>query len=258
MESIQAHEQAGPGKYERVRDDQARRNALATQYAPLVRLLANRVAMRLPPSVAVDDLVGAGNVGLLDAIDKFDPRKDVQLKTYAEFRIRGAILDELRSMDWLPRSVRKTARHIERAASEVERRVSRPADGPEIAEELGVDLDTYYDMTGLARDVDVLSLDEVVENHGNDAVCRRSYESLISGDDNPFDHVLTHQLKQALAKEIKALAERDQLVISLYYHEGLTLREIGEVIGLTESRVSQIHSKAVKKLRSKFKSYLAT
>ena len=236
----------------------ARRHALVAQYAPFVKLVANRMAMRLPPSVSVDDLVSAGNVGLLDAIDKFDASKDVQLKTYAEFRIKGAILDELRSMDWLPRSVRKMARQMAQATAEVEKRLNRPARDSEVAKEMGVDLDTYHHMLGHARDMEVFSLDEFVENRGNDSACKRSYGSLISSNDSPFDRVLTQQLKEVMAREIESLSERDQIVISLYYYEGLTLKEIGEVIGLTESRVSQIRSKIITKLRSRFKAFLTT
>ena len=232
------------------------RSALVAKYAPLVKLLAGRMAMRLPSSVSVDDLVSAGSVGLLDAIEKFDPAKDVQLKTYAEFRIRGAILDELRSMDRLPRSARKMARQIEQTTVAVERRLNRPADDAEIAEEMGVDLDVYYNMLDSARDVDVLSLDECIESHHHDCGPKRPYESLISGDDNPFDQVVTQELKHVITDEIKTLSEKEQLIISLYYYDGLTLREIGEVIGLTESRVSQIHSKAVSRLRSRFASFL--
>lgn len=236
--------------------NEVNRDALVDKHAPLVKWLANRMAVRLPPSVSLDDLISAGSFGLLDAIDKFDPSKDVRLKTYAEFRIRGAILDELRSMDRAPRSARKIARLIEKAAAEVEQKMNRPAHGSEIATEMGVDLDTYYDMLGRSRDVDVLSLDEFVENHGNDSSCRRSYGNFISGNEDPFDQVFTRQLKKATAKEIKALPERDRIILSLYYYEGLTLREIGEVIGLTESRVSQIHSKTITKLRSRLKSFM--
>ncbi|MBW1895514.1 MAG: FliA/WhiG family RNA polymerase sigma factor [Deltaproteobacteria bacterium] len=236
--------------------EEAARSALVAQHAPLVKLLANRMAMRLPPSVSVDDLISAGSVGLLDAIDKYDPGRDAQLKTYAEFRIKGAILDELRSMDRLPRSARKMARQMEQATMAVEQKLSRPAHSSEIAAEMSVDMDAYYRMLDQARDVEVLSLDDCVERYHNDSGSKRSFESLISGDDNPFDRVATQELKKVMTDEIKALPEKEQMVISLYHYEGLTLREIGGVIGLTESRVSQIHTKAITKLRSRFASYL--
>ena len=236
--------------------EDAERGALVARYAPLVKLLANRMAMRLPPSVSVDDLISAGSVGLLDAIDKYDPGKDAQLKTYAEFRIKGAILDELRSMDWLPRSARKMARQMEGATMAVEQKLSRPAHSSEIAAEMCVDIDTYHGMLDQAREVEVLSLDDCVERYNNGSGPKRSFESLISGDDNPFDRVAAQELKKVMTDEIKALAEKEQMVISLYHYEGLTLREIGEVIGLTESRVSQIHTKAITKLRSRFASYI--
>ena len=258
MESMEAnHSQDRTGFDRSDGQNDARRDALVARYAPFVKLLANRMALRLPPSVSVDDLISAGSIGLLDAIDKFDPSKDVQLKTYAEFRIKGAILDELRQMDWLPRSVRKMSRQMERAAAEVEKRLNRPARDAEIADEMGVDLETYYDMLGHARDVEVFSLDEFVENHGNDSACKRSYGSLISGNDSPLDRVVAQQMKEFMVQEIKSLPQRDQIVISLYYYEGLTLKEIGEVIQLTESRISQIHSRIIARLRSRFKSFLS-
>jgi RNA polymerase sigma factor for flagellar operon FliA len=232
------------------------RSALVLKYAPIVKLLANRMAMRLPPNVSVDDLVSAGRVGLLDAIEKFDPRRDVQLKTYAEFRIRGAILDELRGMDWLPRSVRRMVRQMEEATKKVEQRLSRPADVAEVAKEMGVDLDMYHAMLDHTQNTEVLSLDECVENRSDDSTSKRSYQALISGEDNPLNHVITRELTGIMAQEIKSLSEKEQLVLSLYYYEGLTLREIGEVIGLTESRICQIHTQAITTLRSRFKSYL--
>jgi len=232
------------------------------QYAPLVRFLANRIAMRLPPNVSMDDLISAGSLGLLDAIEKFDPRRDAQLKTYAEFRIKGAILDELRSMDWLPRSIRKKIREMEKVTTAVEQRLSRPAEDSEIAGQMGIDLETYYEMLDKAQDIELLSLDEYVDSHSGES-SKTSYESLIRGDDNPIDHMMTQELKEVIADGIKALGikalpEKEQMVVSLYYYDGLTLKEIGEIMGLTESRVSQIHTKTIMRLRTRFTSYFET
>ena len=237
--------------------DEVERGALIAQYAPLVRFLANRIAMRLPPNVSTDDLISAGILGLLDAIEKFDPRRDAQLKTYAEFRIKGAILDELRSMDWLPRSIRKKIREMEKVTTAVEQRLSRPAEDSEIAGQMGIDLDTYYEMVDKAQDIELLSLDEYVDSHSGES-SKTSYESLIRGDDNPADHMMTQELKGVIADGIKALPEKEQMVVSLYYYDGLTLKEIGEIMGLTESRVSQIHTKTIMRLRTRFTSYFET
>lgn len=235
--------------------DVAERNALVAEYAPLVKFLANRIAMRLPPNVSVDDLISAGSLGLLDAIEKFDPGRAVQLRTYAECRIKGAILDELRSMDWMPRSIRKRVREMEQATVAVEQKLGRPARDSEIAGQMGIDVETFYKLFDAAQDLEVLSLDEYVERAQDNSGSERSHRGLIRGDDSPVDHVMSRELKEVIADGIKTLPKKDQIVVSLYYYDGLTLKEIGEVMGLTESRISQIHSKAISKLRTKLKSY---
>jgi len=255
---------AKPGRHERAgvkrsgARNEAERFALIVKYAPLVKFLANRMAIRLPPSVSVDDLISAGIIGLLDAIDKFDPGKGVQFKTYAEFRIKGSILDELRSMDWIPRSVRKKIREMEEVISAVEQKLNRPAEDSEIAEQMGVDLDTYYDMLDKARGIDLLSLDEYVSSYKHNSEAKKSYESTVRGDYDTVDQVMTQELREVIADGIKALPKREQMVVSLYYYNELTLKEIGEVMGLTESRISQIHTKAIIRLRTRLRSYSET
>jgi RNA polymerase sigma factor for flagellar operon FliA len=234
------------------------RSALIVQYAPLVKLLANRLAMRVPPSVSVDDLNSVGIMGLLDAIDRFDPSRDVQFKTYAEFRIKGAMLDELRNLDWIPRSTRKKLHDMEKAIVAVEARFNRPADDAEIADEMEIDLDTYYGILSMAKGIDLLSLDGYVKDDRDNTESRKSFKSLIQGDDNPGDHVIVSELRRVIARAIKTLSEKEQMVVSLYYYDELTLKEIGEVLGLTESRISQIHTKAIIKLRAKLKPYHQT
>ena len=251
----QAGRSAKPGGRKRAwARDEAERNALIIKYAPLVKFLANRMAMRLPPSVTVDDLISAGIMGLLDAIDKFDPGKEVKFKTYAEFRIRGAILDELRSMDWIPRSIRRKVREIEQAIIAAERKLSRPAEDWEIAGQMGIDLDTYYEILDKARGIDLLSFDEYVDSHTDDFESKKSFKSLMRGDYDPVDHVIIQERKEVVADGIKTLPEKEQMVVSLYYYKGLTLKEIGKVMGLTESRISQIHTKAIMKLRTRLRS----
>jgi len=231
------------------------RSALIIEYAPLVKLLANRLAMRVPPSVSLDDLTSAGIMGLLDAVDRFDPSRDVKFKTYAEFRIRGAMLDELRNLDWVPRSTRKKIHDMEKAIVSVESKTNRPANDEEIAQEMGVEIETYFSILNMAKGIELLSLDGYIKDDRNNSESKKSFKSLIKGDDDPTNHVMFSELKFVIAKAIRALSKKEQMVISLYYYDELTLREIGEVMGLTESRISQIHTKAIIKLRSKLKNY---
>ncbi len=235
--------------------NEVERNALILEYAPLVKLLANRLAMRVPPSVSLDDLTSAGIMGLLDAVDRFDPSRAVKFKTYAEFRIRGAMLDELRNLDWVPRSTRKKIHDMEKAVVNVEGRLSRPADDVEIASEMGVDLNTYFSILKMAKGLELLSLDGFIKDDRDNSESKKSFRSLIRGDDDPSNHVMASELKRVIVAALKTLAKKEQMVISLYYYDELTLREIGEVMGLTESRISQIHTKAVVKLRAKLKQY---
>jgi len=231
------------------------RTSLIVEYASLVKLLASRLAMRVPPSVSLDDLVSAGIMGLLDAVDRFDPSRNVQFKTYAEFRIRGAMLDELRNLDWVPRSTRKKIHDMEKAILAVEGRMNRPAEDEEIAEELGVDLQSYYNILKTARGIELLSLDRYIKDEKDNTESKKSFKSLIKGDDDPGNHLMASELKAIIAKAIRALTRKEPMVISLYYYDELTLREIGEVMGLTESRISQIHTKAVVKMRAKLRHY---
>lgn len=235
------------------RDERA---ALIAEYAPLVKFLANRMAMRVPPSVSLDDLISAGLMGLLDAIDKFDSARDVQFKTYAEFRIKGSILDELRSLDWVSRSTRRQIHDLERAIVSVQERLGRPADDEEIAQELGVNLEEFHRILCKARGVDLLSLDEFIAGSAGDSGENgKTYKSLIQGEDDPAANLMAGELRDVAASAIQTLTEKEQLVISLYYYDELTLKEIGEVLNLTESRISQIHTKAIIKLRAKLRLY---
>jgi RNA polymerase sigma factor for flagellar operon FliA len=231
------------------------RDALIIEYAPLVKLLANRMAMRIPPSVSVDDLVSAGIMGLVDAIDRYDPSRDVKFKTYAEFRIRGAMLDELRSLDWVPRSTRKKIRKMEQAIQAVEARLNRPAEDEEIIEEMQISMDAYYDILNSARGVELLSLDGYVKDEKDNSDSKRTFKNLVRGKSDPDNQIMNFELKEVVVDAIKSLSKKEQMVISLYYYDELTLKEIGEVIELTESRISQIHTKAIIKMRAKLRAY---
>jgi len=230
------------------------REQMVRKYAPLVKYIASRISMRIPPNVSLDDLISCGTMGLLDAISKFDPDKNVKFKTYAEVRIRGSILDGLRNLDWIPRSVRKKIQDMEKCIQKVERELGRPADDDEIAAELSITAEEYYILLDQARSVDLLSLDETVRDQGFSET-KESYVNFIPFQITPQDETLVAETKQVVAEGIKKLSKKEQKVIALYYHEGLTLKEIGSVLGLTESRISQIHTQCIIKLKVKLKSY---
>ncbi|MBF0549717.1 MAG: FliA/WhiG family RNA polymerase sigma factor [Deltaproteobacteria bacterium] len=232
------------------------RDKLIVEYAPLVKNIANRMAMRLPPHIDQEELVSAGTVGLLDAIDKYDPGKQTKFKTYAEFRIRGSMLDALRNMDWVPRSVRRQAREMEKAYFELEQRFGRQATDEELAAELGLEEQELFDVLSQVKSVSLISLNETV---GEEVMGRRQeiIDYLVDpNSDSPFQELHLAQLKRSLGEAIEELPEKPRLVLTLYYFEELNMKEIGEVLDITESRVSQIHSKTLLYLRGKLKNVL--
>ncbi|MCP4722073.1 MAG: FliA/WhiG family RNA polymerase sigma factor [Desulfobacteraceae bacterium] len=221
------------------------------EYAYLVKHIAYRFARRLPSSVLFDELISAGSLGLIDAVDKFDHSKHVSLKTYAQYRIKGAILDELRSMDTYSRSMRKKIQDITKATKKIEDEKGSPATDLEICESLEVDLETFQDMLTNIHGAAVLSLDEFIKTKKNDSFSQTSFQSGIKGEDNPADHFDREELKAVLAKTIQTLTKKEQMVVSLYYYDELTLKEIGEVLSLTESRICQIHTAVLVKLKAR-------
>ncbi len=236
-------------RYKTKQDKQARQ-ALIEMYAPLVKYVAGRLAMHMPSSVELEDLESYGAFGLLDAIDKFDPERDVKFETYATMRIRGAIIDGLRSADWVPRSTRAKARTLEKTIQALTNKLGRSPSDDEVAAALDVSKDRYYQMLDEVRGTVLISLDDLVGGDSPDEAVRIS--ELVVNDDRPIDHDLIQEESLAeLSAAVEELSERERLVLSLYYHEGLTLKEIGHVLGVTESRVSQIHTKAIMNLRAK-------
>ncbi len=235
--------------------DPAIRNQLIKRYAPLVRYVAGKVAAGLPSSVEFDDLVGYGVFGLFDAIEKFDPNKNVKFKTYAVTRIRGAIFDELRVMDWVPRSVRQKAREIEEVVMVLEARLGRPASDQEIAHAMGVSDDEFNRIMVRISGTAVLSLSDVwYTGSESDRICiGESIES--PAVLNPECAVEREDIRRVVAQAINELPEKEKKVLILYYYEDLTLREIGQVLNVTESRISQLHTKAIIRLRAKLTSY---
>lgn len=230
------------------------REAMIVKYAYLVKFIAMRISTRLPSNVIVDELISAGCLGLIDAVDKYDPTKDVSLKTYAQYRIKGAILDELRSMDWYSRSMRKKMKDIDDAVASVESREGRPAKENEVAVELGVELEKYYKMLGDIHGAALLSLDAFISN-GDESGTKKTFQDRLQGTSDPDQKIGKKELKAVIAGSIRKLSEKEQIVISLYYYDELTLKEIGKVLDLTESRVCQIHTMALMKMRARLKEY---
>jgi len=230
----------------------AAREAIILRYAPLVKYVAGRVAIGLPSNVEFDDLVSYGVFGLMDAIDKFDPSRGIKFETYAIARIRGAILDGLRSNDWVPRSVRQKARELERVCADLENKLGRSATDQEISEAMHVSLSEFYDLLSEVSCTTLSSLDELwlVNSNEDDSV---RVLDLIRNDESedPLHHVEIEEIKATLTGAIDCLPERERMVIALYYYEGLTLKEIGEIMEISESRVSQIHTKAIFRLRGR-------
>jgi RNA polymerase sigma factor FliA len=230
---------------------QPARDRLIIHYSPLVKYVASRVATGLPSSVEQADLVSYGIFGLIDALDKFDLAREIKFETYAIPRIRGAIIDELRALDWVPRSVRFKAREVEKANSELEARHKRAPTDSEIAQHLGVGLSELHDIVTQISFVTVAALEEVVSAGGDRAESISLIDTLSDmGASDPTTGLEGNEMRAMLSSAINALSEREKIVVTLYYFEGMTLAEIGEVLGVTESRVCQIHTKAVGLLRT--------
>jgi RNA polymerase sigma factor for flagellar operon FliA len=227
------------------------RDKFVRQYAPLVKYVAGKVAIGMPHNVEFDDLVGFGVFGLFDAIEKFDPEKHVKFKTYAVTRIRGAIFDELRSIDWVPRSVRQKAREVEDAVRRLETSLGRSATDREIAKEMGMGLGDFQKLMLKISGTSILSLNDVwYTGEDNDKVS--IVESIESPQSlNPDTIVEKEEIKRVIIEAINELPDKEKKVLVLYYYEDLTLKEIGKVLEVTESRISQLHTKAIMRLRAK-------
>jgi len=224
----------------------AEREALLMEHLPTVRYLARRIHERLPQHVDLDDLISAGVVGLIDAFSKFDHGKKVQFKSYAQFRIRGAILDSLRTLDWSPRELRRKGRAVEEAIRASTQRLGRAPSEPEIAKQMEISLSDLQTLLGDLKGLEIGSLHmERSEDSGDEEL------SYIPGapEDDPLFRCLKGEMKQRLADAIEELPEKERMVLTLYYYEELTMKEIGLTLGVVESRVSQIHSAAVVRLR---------
>ena len=235
--------------------DERARERLVVAYSPLVKFIAGRMSAGLPSHVEEADLISYGLLGLIGAIERFDPDREIKFETFAVARVKGAIIDELRSLDWVPRSVRARARDVERAHAALEAELQRAPTDEEMAEKLKISVDEFHDALLEIANSSVLALDDLwtfadPEGGGGQVSVLDTIQDPNAIDPETEAHA--SELKDRLADAIESLPERERLVIALYYYENLTLREIGEVLGVTESRVSQLHTKAVLALRSRF------
>ncbi len=227
---------------------EAERERVLLEQLPQVKFIARRIHDRLPQHVELDDLVSAGVIGLMDAMKKYDPAKNVQFKSYAQFRIRGAILDSLRELDWGPRQLRRRARAIQEAHRKLSLELGRAATEQEIAAEVGMQLSDYQKVLGELRGLDLGSIQQESEEDGVEELSERIPDDK---QEDAFQLLLKSETKEVLTKAIAELCERDRQVLALYYFEELTMKEVGQVMGVVESRVSQIHTAAIVQLRAK-------
>ncbi|MBA0051824.1 RNA polymerase sigma factor WhiG [Streptomyces sp. AJS327] len=236
----------------KVTGDDRLREQLILHYSPLVKYVAGRVSVGLPSNVEQADFVSSGVFGLIDAIEKFDPGRSIKFETYAITRIRGAMIDELRALDWIPRSVRQKARAVERAYSTLEATLRRSPSEVEVATEMGIPVEELHAVFSQLSLANVVALEELLHAGGESGDRLSLMDTLEdTAADNPVEIAEDRELKRLLARAINTLPSREKTVVTLYYYEQLTLAEIGQVLGVTESRVSQIHTKSVLQLRAK-------
>jgi RNA polymerase sigma factor for flagellar operon FliA len=231
------------------------RERLVKEYAPLIKYIAQKIAARLPANIELDDLISSGVIGLMDAIEKYDSRRDNKFKTYAEFRIRGAILDELRAQDWVPRSVREKAKVLERCYAKIEQASGRQATDEEVCAELNINQEEYHDLLNQVRSVSLLSYDDISNFSKADKRSLHGVGDAGAKAPTPFNEVNVAYIKKMIAEAIQDLPEKQRLVLSLYYYEDLNLKEIGRVLDVTESRVSQLHTQAILRLKGKLRNH---
>jgi len=228
------------------------KDKLLVEYAFLVKYIAQRIAINLPASVELDDLISAGVLGLIKAVESFEPERLIKFETYASHKIRGAILDELRALDWVPRSVRQESREVQKVYAKLENELGRMPYDDEVCGEMKISMKEFEEMLSEVTPTTIISLEEAMPDRDPDSKAIRIIDTIEDpGSDNPLKELGFTEVKQILKEAIGALPEKEKLVIALYHYEELTLKEIGVVLDISESRVSQIHSKAILKLRAK-------
>src|SRR2546425_976460 len=226
----------------------AQRDALIQETLPLIKHIAHRVAIRLPSNVEIRDLINAGVLGLMDAIEKFEPERNVKFKTYAEVRIRGAILDSLRTLDWARRSLRKKSKDLERIYADLSQKLGRPATDEEVSEAMGEDIEDFHALVEQLHGLTIGSFENVGDSEDSDNYINYYPDD---GTNDPYVRFQSNELTALLAQAIDELPDKERLVLSLYYYEEFTMKEIGTLLGVNESRVSQLHTKATLRLRTR-------
>src|SRR5437764_1771462 len=227
---------------------ESERDALINETLPLIKHVVHRVATRLPVNIEMRDLINAGVLGLLDAIDKFEPERNVKFKTYAEVRIRGAILDSLRNLDWAPRSLRKKSKDLEKTYAELSQKLRRPSTDEEVSEAMGENIEDFHALVDQLHGLTIGSFENLSDSEDSENYINYYPDD---GSNDPYAKFETNELTALLAGAIEELPEKERLVLSLYYYEEFTMKEIGALLGVNESRVSQIHTKATLRLRGK-------
>ena len=252
METTTAKQSSRQGKL-----STAERDQLIIRYAPWVKFIAMRMASKLPSHIQAEDLISAGIIGLIDALDKFNPAREVQFKTYAQIRIQGAMKDELRALDWASRSMRQKVKRLEHVYTTLEQELGRPPSSEEVANSLGIEMDEFEEMLDDVKGTSLVSLEELGQGPASEDKTNLLEALLTREDQDPLEVLNLQDLKKALSLAISELPEKERLVLSLYYFEELTMKEVGKVLNLTESRISQLHTQTVLRLRSKLKAYFA-
>ena len=235
--------------------NEEQRTGYIEKYSPLIKYVGDRLASRLPAHISKDDLISAGILGLIDAVDKFDPGRKILFKTYAEFRIKGAMLDELRSMDWVPRSVRQKSSMVEKAYLTLEAELNRPASDEEVAEYLGMPVEDFLRLLDEIKGVSLVDFDAF--RHAALGQNRSDLFDLIVDENtqNALAVLGLSEVRSVVAAAVNGLPEKERFVVSMYYYDELTMKEIGEVLGYTESRISQLHTKSLIRLKSRLRRY---
>ena len=232
--------------------DDYEKEELIKSYLPLVKKVVHRLSGRLPKDVDIKEMLNSGIIGLVDALEKYDPKHETNFATYAQFRIRGAILDSFRSQDWLPRSLRFKSHKIEAAFRKIEQKLGRPATDEEVARELGIEITELQKLLGEVGSMVMLSFEELGFGHGEERF--QSDDWMQSTSEDPLNKILSGEKVSLIARALDRLPEKERLVISLYFYEELNLKEIGEILGVTESRASQIRSRALIRLKNYLRS----